>query len=300
MDHRLVRDAGWTDTPAPPSAARQRLPRPLSYPLTAIISDLHGNRPALEVVLADAAERKVERIVCLGDVVGYGGSPVWCLERVIELCSQDAKDALGRKLQPGFCLLGNHEQALLVTAEDFNPRARIAIEWTRGAVDGGTDGRGAGAADLWNFLGGLSSSHRDEAAMFVHGSPRDPVREYVLPSDIRRPDKMQGLFEHTSRPVCFLGHSHVGAVYYEDQRFFRPTGTEGPFQIGASMENRCLINVGSVGQPRDSDPRCGYAVFDGRHVTFVRLEYDISAAQADIRAIPALPSSLAERLSVGR
>ncbi len=273
---------------------------PLSYPLTALISDLHGNRPALEVVLADAAARGVERIVCLGDVVGYGGSPVWCLERVIELCSEGAADANGKSLIPGFCLLGNHEQALLVSAEDFNPRARAAIEWTRGAVDGGTDGRGAEAASLWNFLGELKPCERDEAAMFVHGSPRDPVREYVLPSDIRRPDKMQALFEHTDRPVCFLGHSHVAAVYYEDQRFFRPNGTEGPFQIGASMNNRCLINVGSVGQPRDSDPRCGYALFDGVHVTFVRLEYDVSAAQADIRAIPALPSSLAERLAIGR
>lgn len=272
----------------------------MSYPLTAIVSDLHGNRQALQVVLDDAAERGAQRVVCLGDVVGYGGCPVWCLEQVMDRIAAGSTDARGRTLEAGFCLLGNHEQALLVSAEDFNPRARAAIEWTRSAVDAGTDGLGAGSPRLWNFLGGLEPLVLEDNAMFVHGSPRDPVREYVLPSDVRRPDKMSALFRAQQRPVCFLGHSHVPAVYYEDQRFFRPRGTEGPFQIGASPSNKVLINVGSVGQPRDSDPRASYALFDGVHVTFVRLEYDIEGAQADIRAIAALPESLADRLALGR
>jgi diadenosine tetraphosphatase ApaH/serine/threonine PP2A family protein phosphatase len=187
-----------------------------------------------------------------------------------------------------------------VSPEDFNPRARAAIEWTRSAIDSGGDGQGAQADRLWNYLGGLVPNREDERAQFVHGSPRDPVREYVLPSDARRPEKMSALFRSQTRPVCFVGHSHVPAVYYQDQRFFRPRGTQGPFQIGASDDNRVLINVGSVGQPRDSDPRSSYALYDGEHVTFVRLEYDVAGAQADIRRIPALPESLAERLAVGR
>ena len=272
----------------------------MSYPLTALISDLHGNQQALEAALADAAERGAERYVCLGDVVGYGGQPVWCLQKVMELIAEGAHDGLGRALQPGLCLLGNHEQALLLSSEDFNPRARAAIEWTRSAIDLGTDGKGADAELLWNYLGALVPSAEDERAQFAHGSPRDPVREYVLPSDARDPQKMSARFRAQTRPVCFVGHSHVPAVYYEDQRFYRPKGTEGPFQIGASDTNRVLINVGSVGQPRDADPRASYALFDGDHVTFVRLEYDVEGAQADIRNIPALPESLAERLAVGR
>ena len=272
----------------------------MTYPLTALISDLHGNQQALEATLADAAERGAERYVCLGDVVGYGGRPVWCLERVRELIGEGASDRAGRALLPGLCLMGNHEQALLLSPEDFNPRARAAIEWTRSAVDAGTDGRGADSAELWNFLGELRPSREDERAQFVHGSPRDPVREYVLPSDARDPQKMGARFAAQTRPVCFVGHSHVPAVFYEDQRFYRPRGTQGPFQVGATESNRVLINVGSVGQPRDSDPRASYALFDGDHVTFVRIEYDIAGAQADIRNVPQLPESLATRLAAGR
>jgi diadenosine tetraphosphatase ApaH/serine/threonine PP2A family protein phosphatase len=102
------------------------------------------------------------------------------------------------------------------------------------------------------------------------------------------------------RPVCFVGHSHVPAVYYEDRRFFRPRGTEGPYRLGASESLKVLINVGSVGQPRDGDPRLSYVLFDGSNVTFVRLDYDIAGAQADIRAVPALPDTLAQRLEAGR
>lgn len=271
----------------------------MSYPITAIIADLHGNRPALETALADAKERGAKRFVCLGDVVGYGARPRHNLDLVMQLCVAEPRgEVLGYdngELQPGLCLQGNHEYALLNSAEDFNPKARAAIEWTREELNRGDD-REANY-DYWDFIGALQPLRRDEAAMFAHGSPRDPVREYMLPRDIQDEAKMRANFELMDRHVCFVGHSHVPAVYYEDRRIYRPRDTEGPYDLG---DVRSIVNVGSVGQPRDGDPRLSYVLFDGRNITFVRLEYDFEDAMAEIRAVAALPDYLADRLAVGR
>jgi predicted phosphodiesterase len=271
----------------------------LSYPLTAILADLHGNRPALETALADARRRGAERFVCLGDVVGYGSEPRHNLDWVMQLCVPEPDGTrLGYargELAPGICLLGNHEYALLHSAEDFNPKARAAIEWTREELNRGKSRQSN--YDYWDFVGNLEPLARDDQAMYVHGSPRDPVREYMLPRDIQDDSKMRANFALVDRPVCFVGHSHVPAVYYEDRRLFRPRDTEGPYDLG---DVRCIVNVGSVGQPRDGDRRLSYGLFDGRTITFVRLEYDFAQAQAGIRAVPALPDYLADRLEVGR
>ena len=271
----------------------------MSYPLTALISDLHGNLPALETALADARERGARRYVCLGDVVGYGASPKPCLDLVMGLCTEaPSPEEAGKELAPGLCLLGNHEHALLHTAEDFNPKARSAIEWTRESLNDPKD-RDAGYR-YWDFLDSLSPLERDERAMFAHGSPRDPVREYLLPRDVRNPEKMQDNFRRMDREVCFVGHSHVPAIYFEDGRIFRPRDglTQQDLETGPGA--RAIVNVGSVGQPRDGDRRLSYALFDGNTVLFRRLEYDVEAAAAAIRAIPELPSFLAERLAIGR
>lgn len=271
----------------------------VDYPLTAILSDLHSNVPALEVALADARARGARRYVCLGDVIGYGARPRECLERVMQLCTAEPRGEPGEpQLEAGLCLQGNHEYALLYTAEDFNPKARAAIEWTRAELQR-DDGSGRSAA-YWDFLGNLQPLSFDEVAMFVHGSPRDPVREYMLPRDARDAHKMRSVFAHMSRGVCFVGHSHVPAVYYQDLRIYRPQGSEGPYDLGDTRAQKVLVNVGSVGQPRDGDPRLSYALFDGRNLSFVRLDYDVEAAMADIRAVPELPEYLAERLAVGR
>jgi diadenosine tetraphosphatase ApaH/serine/threonine PP2A family protein phosphatase len=100
--------------------------------------------------------------------------------------------------------------------------------------------------------------------------------------------------------VCFVGHSHVPAIFYEDGRFYRPKDSEGPYALGATESNRALVNVGSVGQPRDGDSRLSYALFDGDNLWFVRLAYDVAAAQSDIRAVRELPAYLADRLGVGQ
>lgn len=271
----------------------------MSYPLTAIISDLHGNVPALEVALADARRRGVTRYVCLGDVVGYGAQPRECLDLVMRLCVPGARDVNGGPpLADGLCLQGNHEYALLNSAEDFNPKARAAIEWTRDELNRLADPDHAYAC--WDFLSSLEPSRSDSRAMFAHGSPRDPVREYMLPRDIHNHEKMAANFEKMNRGVCFVGHSHVPAIYYEDGRRYEPEGTDGPYHLGDLSQSRAIVNVGSVGQPRDGDNRLSYVLFDGAQVTFIRLDYDIESAAARIRAVPELPDFLADRLQVGR
>ena len=281
----------------------------MTYPLTAILSDLHGNAPALETALADARKRGAKRYVCLGDVIGYGARPRHNLDWVMRLCisAPTAPSEFGA-LEPGLCLQGNHEYALLNSAEDFNARARAAIEWTREELnrDGVDDGVEGTPVDkerryaYWDFLAGLEPVAHDGTAMFAHGSPRDPVREYMLPRDITDDAKMRANWECMEEPVCFVGHSHVPAVYFEDRRLFRPKGTEGPYDLGTGARLRAIVNVGSIGQPRDGDSRLSYVLFDGRAITFVRLEYDVERAMADIAAVPELPHYLAERLKVGR
>jgi len=268
------------------------------YPLTAILSDLHGNAPALEVALADARRRGVRRYVCLGDVVGYGADVHHNLDWVMRLCVErpDPPPGFGA-LEPGLCLQGNHEQALLNgSAEDFNAPARQAIEWTRGALNDDEDRERRYAT--WDFLGELRPSADDGVAMFAHGSPRDPVREYMLPRDIENEDKMRENFAAMSSATCFVGHSHVPCIYYEDGRLVPPNGAERPYDVGTPA-TRAIVNVGSIGQPRDGDNRLSYALFDGRRVTFVRRPYDIDAAASAIRAA-GLPEFLANRLAVGR
>ena len=271
----------------------------MTYPLTAILSDLHGNAPALETALADARERGARRYVCLGDVIGYGARPRHNLDWVMRLCvpEPDAPEEFG-DLEPGLCLQGNHEYALLNSAEDFNSRARAALEWTREELNRDDDKERRYA--YWDFLASLSPLAHDGVAMFAHGSPRDPVREYMLPRDITDEAKMRANWECMQAPVCFVGHSHVPAVYFEDRRLFRPKGTEGPYELGTSARLRAIVNVGSIGQPRDGDNRLSYVLYDGKAITFVRLAYDVARAMADIHAVPALPGYLAERLKVGR
>jgi len=271
----------------------------VSYPLTAIVSDLHGNEPALETALADARERGAVRFVCLGDVIGYGARPRHNLDWVMRLCvpEPDPPPEFGT-VEPGLCLQGNHEYALLNSAEDFNARARAAIEWTREELNRGEDKEQRYA--YWDFLAALAPSATDGVAMFAHGSPRDPVREYMLPRDITDDSKMRANWECMRAPVCFVGHSHVPAVYFEDRRLFRPKGTEGPYDLGTGPHLRAIVNVGSIGQPRDGDNRLSYVLFDGKAITFVRLEYDIERAVAAIQGVSALPDYLAERLRVGR
>jgi len=248
---------------------------------TALISDIHANVEALGVVLDHIASQGIRDILCLGDVIGYGPNP---------------REALQAVRGVRFCLMGNHEEAVMFYGEDFNPKARQALEWTKEQLNSPEFDRTENY-ELWNFLGNLKETVTEDDVLYVHGSPRVPTKEYMVPSDVKNPEKMAEVF--TMIPsLCFVGHSHIPGVYTEDLRFLAPKKSGDTYVHEAGK--KALVNVGSVGQPRDGDPRTSYVVTDGKKVTFHRLDYDVQKTMEKIYAIPGLPNYLADRLIVGR
>jgi predicted phosphodiesterase len=247
----------------------------------AVISDIHGNLEALEAVLAHIAEQQVEEIYCLGDIIGYGPNPCECLDLVIEKTKA--------------CLLGNHDQGALFDPEGFNSGAERAIFWTRDQLE-----KGGGSRDQidrrWDFLGTLPRVVRDEPWLFVHGSPRNPVNEYVFPEDIYNQKKMEKLFSLIPQG-CFQGHTHVPGVFLESLEFITPDQTENVFHPQAE---KFMINVGSVGQPRDGDPRSCYVVLEDAQITFHRVPYDFNITANKIYDTPDLDNFLGDRIKEGR
>jgi len=246
----------------------------------AILSDIHSNLPALEAVLADARDAAVDEIWCLGDVVGYGAQPDQCATLVREQCS--------------VCLVGNHDLAALdaLDISTFSPAAAAAVRWTRKTMSEATS----------EFLQGLKPAAEEGVVAIYHASPRDPIWEYVL-----WPDQAADCIRAQAQRVSFVGHSHVALFF----ALADPGGHAAPdvargAQAGAgtSLEigrGRWLINPGSVGQPRDGDPRAAWVELDTDtwHATFYRVEYEIDRA-ADAIIAADLPEHLARRLYVGQ
>jgi diadenosine tetraphosphatase ApaH/serine/threonine PP2A family protein phosphatase len=247
----------------------------------AFVSDVHSNLEAFQVVLNDIASRVIREVYCLGDVIGYGPNPRECIE-------------LASRLR--LSLRGNHEEAVLHYAEDFNDKAKSAIEWTRDQLNSRVHDRESNYR-IWNYLDEMQETAMVGSALLVHGSPRQPTREYVLPQDTKQPSKLRGIFASFQDPICFCGHTHIPGVFTEDLGY-QPAKSLG-FEW-ALDGRRAIVNVGSVGQPRDGDPRACYATFDGVRVRWYRLEYDVNRTMEKIRAIPELPDYLADRLSRGR
>ncbi|MEW6745059.1 MAG: metallophosphoesterase family protein [Planctomycetota bacterium] len=247
----------------------------------ALVSDIHGNRDALDAVMRDIAAQSVAEILCLGDVIGYGPEPRECLEQASSYT---------------VCLLGNHEDAALRYSEDFNEKARVAIEWTRQQLNSRDHPREQNHR-YWGFIGRLQPQARCDGVLLVHGSPRDPVREYILPRDARNQEKMGEIFSLIDGPVCFVGHSHVPGVYTEDGRYLSPRLLPDGYLLGSG---KVLVNVGSVGQPRDGDSRASYVIWDDERVLFRRVEYDFRTTMRKIIETGALPRYLADRLETGR
>ena len=248
----------------------------------AIVSDIHANLEALEVVLADIKRRGIRDIVCLGDIIGYGPNPRECLQKLMH-CKA--------------VTMGNHEEAVLYYGEDFNPKAREAIDWTRDQLNR-PDCPKEENYDLWNFLGVMEQMIVTDEAMFVHASPRDPTKEYVTPEDTKKNrEKLEDIFTRFER-LCFIGHSHIPGIYTQELRYIDPKTIGGEYRIEDGRKT--LINTGAVGQPRDGDPRASYVLFDGRLVRFVRLEYDVQKTMDKIYKESRLPHYLADRLAVGR
>lgn len=248
----------------------------------ALISDIHANLEAYEVVLRDIDRQGIHDIYCLGDVVGYGPSPRECLQHT--------------RQRAAFTLRGNHEDALLFLAADFNPEAAQSIEWTRQQLNAKTFPKEENR-QLWDFLGDLGEAKTMGDVLYVHASPRQPTKEYVRPPDVQDREKMTEIFALIQR-LCFCGHTHEPGVFTADFRFFAPRSFNLRFKI--PPDQKFLINIGSVGQPRDRDPRACYVTFDGESAIFHRLEYDVRKTMQKILDAKTIPRRFAERLELGR
>jgi diadenosine tetraphosphatase ApaH/serine/threonine PP2A family protein phosphatase len=248
----------------------------------AILSDIHSNIHALDAVLADMQKHEVSEVICLGDVIGYGPNPLQCIDRAMEF---------------DVVLQGNHEQALMVQMEGaaFNMKARGSIDWTREQLNMLSDEREQNAR-RWDFLGDLVERYETEEALYVHGTPRDPVCEYLRPRDVYNRHKMEDLFARIDH-LCFVGHTHVSGVWTEEMVF--QTSSEVNFRYDVP-ESKTFVNPGSVGQPRDGDVRASYLLFDGAEVIWRRVPYSIEKTAQRIRGIEELDPFLAERLLEGR
>jgi len=257
--------------------------------MIAVISDIHSNLEALTAVLNDIEQRGAEETICLGDVVGYGPKPRECLDLVIEKTS--------------VTLLGNHDYAVLYEPNKFNVGAEAACFWTRQQLEDEPDAAKRNAR--WDFLGSLPVKHTISGEplgmgelMFVHGSPRRPVNEYIFPDDVySNPNKIHGLFERFSH-LCFVGHTHVPGVCLDAPDFYSPDELDMVYEVESGR--KALINVGSVGQPRDRDSRAGYVLLEPRLVRFVRVPYDVETAVNRVLTVPELDDYLGIRLREGR
>ncbi len=246
----------------------------------AVISDLHSNMEALAAVFDRIDQLGVHEVVCLGDVVGYGADPGPATRVVMQRCK--------------WTILGNHDWGLFHGLEEFNPLAREALHYTRRRLKPNLFAPQRRAA--WNFLRNLPDRMQDHGFAFFHGSPRDPVMEYVLKSDgFLEPDKMQQIFAGLDRP-CFVGHTHWPGIHRADLKFTQAVDEQREFQLAGEP---CIVNVGSVGQPRDGDPRASFAVVFGDRVEIHRVPYDYRRTQAKILAAGLHPA-LAERLARGK
>lgn len=245
----------------------------------ALISDIHSNLEALKAVLADIRQQEISDVFCLGDIIGYGPNPRECIDEVMK-CK--------------VCLLGNHDQGALFDPEGFNTGAERAIFWTRSQLEncaGSSDGH-----HRWDFLGELPRNHQDGQYLFIHGSARNPLNEYVFPEDIYNRRKMEKIFSLIGR-YAFQGHTHVPGVFTEDLRFFSPEELNYEYRLSGQ---KTMVNVGSVGQPRDGDPRACYVILDDDVVRFRRVEYPFEDTIRKIHEIPDLDNFLGDRLREGR
>ena len=242
----------------------------------AVITDIHSNLPALEAVLEQIGGCRVDEVWCLGDVVGYGAQPDECTAAVRESCD--------------LCLVGNHDLAVLggLDIASFSAAAAEAAVWTREHI----------TESSTEFLRGLSAKGERETVGLYHASPRDPVWEYVLSIE-----QAEECMEVQEQRVALIGHSHV-ALYFaeaEEEGGRTVAAQAGDGAIEHVAERSWLINPGSVGQPRDGDPRAAWLEFDTNEwtVIFHRVPYDVDRAAQPIVAA-GLPRHLAERLYLGQ
>lgn len=248
--------------------------------MIALVSDIHSNIEALEAVCADIAEKKCEGVYCLGDVVGYGPDPRVCLDKVMEF---------------EFTIMGNHDHAVFLEPLGFNTAAERAVFWTRKVL--GTEADEKLRRRRWEFFARMGTVRKTNGTLYAHGSPRHPMHDYIFPDEAElNLSKLMAAFD-LIEGSCFVGHTHLPGVFRDTYEFLTPTQLGHKFRLG---EGRALVNVGSVGQPRDLDPRACYVTVDGREVRWHRVPYDHETTMEKIRAIDELDEFLANRLAEGR
>jgi predicted phosphodiesterase len=237
----------------------------------AVISDVHANLPALEAVLEHAGTTGFDELWCLGDIVGYGGRPSECLAIVRE--------------RSAICLGGNHDLVVsgALDIDQFTSDAGVAARWTRSVL----------TPEELEFLAQLSPTGERAGVSLYHGSIRDPVWEYVLTADVA-----EASLKAQSTDLALVGHSHVQLALALTESGLEGGKAEPDQEV--TLDRKQLLNPGSVGQPRDRDPRAAWLQIDteARTARFMRSEYAIERAQTDIRAA-GLPGRLADRLSRG-
>lgn len=233
----------------------------------AIISDIHGNLEALTTIFKYLSTRGIDDIYCLGDIVGYGPNPNECVELVAKKCST--------------VIMGNHDHAVLglTSTEYFNDFAKISTHWTREHL----------TAENMHFLSTLPFVYDTDDFYLVHASPSHPEQwNYVL-TELDAHNE----FDYFKQLVCFIGHSHFPIVFHKN-------GFTRDAVMLFEKRNKYIVNVGSVGQPRDGNPLCSFSIYDAdkREMEYVRLDYEIEkTCEKIIKA--GLPNFLAERLTKG-
>jgi predicted phosphodiesterase len=233
----------------------------------AILSDIHGNLEALHVVMSFIEENDIDDIYCLGDIVGYGPNPNECVELISEKCSK--------------VVIGNHDHAALglTSTEYFNDFAKISTYWTSINL----------TSDNKEYLLSLDFTQNSENYLLVHSTPSEPVMWHYIISEMDAKHE----FRQFKQKICFIGHSHFPIIFYK-------SGYSREQRVNLDQSNKYIVNVGSVGQPRDGNPKTCFCVYNTEieEIEYIRLDYEIDKTREKIvRA--GLPVFLADRLLKG-
>ena len=248
----------------------------------AVISDLHSNLEALTAVFDEIDKRGIKEVFCLGDIVGYGPDPIACLDMIID--------------RQVITTMGNHDQAAFYEPTNFNAGAERAAYWVRQCLEEDPDKDKRNKR--WAFLGRLPVKLQMGDLLLLHGSPRKPVTEYIFPDDAyNNSAKLLSIFERVEH-LCFVGHTHVPGVFFEDPDFY--AAEEIDYEYLIREDEKAIINVGSVGQSRDQDTRTSFVIVDEKKIEFVRLEYDLETTVDKILKNPHLDDFEGLRLRDGR
>jgi predicted phosphodiesterase len=256
--------------------------------MIALISDIHSNIEALEAVLDDIKKMDCETIYCLGDIVGYGPNPTECVDLVMEKSS--------------ICTMGNHDFGVVKMPFGFNRFARASIDWTKKILKPGV--LSVKKRKVWKWINNLTPTYEEDNILYLHASPLDPIMDYVKESDVEDlglgvGEKIKEIFGKINF-LCFIGHTHKPAVITDTYQYIRPEQLEN-YTIQLDTTRKYLINIGSVGQPRDKINTSCYVLFNGKDtIQYRRVEYDFEKTIKKIEMIDDIDDRLGERLREGK